>query len=148
MPCTFCVINTSALFLYAIKDINLYEDLSFSFSYLSASSHPSSYHNTHKKRHHRASPHSDSEVLNYYHGSRHAPKTDHVTADHVTARVEVEVGDPLVGAGQASVVGAGGVVAGSAVATATGNTGEEGEDGELELGNLSGNNSEDEYYQG
>jgi len=121
--------------------------------YLSASSHQSSFHNTHKKRHHRASPHSDSEVLNYYHGSRvHAPKTDHVTSDHVTARVDhVEVGDPLVsgggGGGGGPGVGAGGVVAGGAVSGNGGADGVEEEDGELELGNLSGNNSEDEYYQ-
>ena len=85
----------------------------------------------------------------------HAPQTDHVPSDHVTARVDhvtVEVGDPLVSGAAGAVAGgpgvAGGVgVAGGPVTGASGANGEEEEDGELEMGNLSGNNSEDEYYQ-
>ena len=119
--------------------------LSPSFSYLSASSHQSSYHNSHKKRHHRSSPHSDSEVLNYFHAtSRHAPQTEQqLASDHVTSRVDVEVvGDPL---GAGSVGGTGSVGRSEGGGAAVEEVVEE--DSEIELGNLSGNNSEDEYYQ-
>ena len=85
----------------------------------------------------------------------HAPQTDHVVAsEHVTARVDhvtVEVGDPLVSGAGGAVAGGPGVagvgVAGGPVPGASGDNGEEEEDAELEMGNLSGNNSEDEYYQ-
>ena len=65
-----------------------------------------------------------------------------MASDHVTARVD-HVEDPL---GAGSVGGTGSVVRNEGAGTVVEEVVEE-EDSEIELGNLSGNNSEDEYYQ-
>ena len=70
----------------------------------------------------------------------------HVNSDHVAAHVDVGVENGgIAGAGPTGGVpgSAGGVGSGD---DGTNDVGED-EDAELELGNLSGNNSEDEYYQ-